>query len=196
MEAYDGIKSLKLFDKYCNNNFVCIISKWGKKVHQELKIEYKGKYLEDMFAVDGRKMCKMSLKFKEENGKIMIARKDNSNILSRTEMFETVLNYIEKYYNIVIEDKDYLHLLKLIKENWYCIITSEEYCIEIFETKSVEGLSHKCTNELDEEIFEYKPQRILAVMDNITGKCFTVCSMCLDWYLDMSDEEIDKFNIE
>ena len=152
-------------------------------------------YLEDMFAVDGRKMRKMSLKFKDENDKIMIARKDNSNILSRTEMFETVLKYIEEHYGFVMGDKDYLHLLKLIKENWYCTITNDEYCIEIFETKSVEGLSHKCTNELDEEIFEYKPQRILAVMDNITGKCFTLCSMCMSRSLDMGDKELKRFGV-
>ena len=194
MKKYDEIKSLKLFEKYCNNNFVCIISKWGNKVHQEFGIKYnKGKCLEDIYAIDGRKCRSMSLKYKDENSKVMIARKDSSNILSRIEMFETVLDYIKKYYNISIDDNDYLHLLKLIKENWYCIITSEEYCIEIFETKYEIECGHTCTNELDSEIFKDKPQRILAVMDNITGKCFTLCSMCMSRYLDMSEEELKKF---
>lgn len=195
MKAYDEIKSLKLFDKYCNNDFVCIINRWGNKVHQELNIEYNGKYLEDIYAINGRKSTKMSLRQKEENGKLMIAKKDSNNILGRIEMFDDVLRYIDKYYGFKMDSISREHLLKLIKENWYCFISNKDYCIEIFETKYVNGLSHKCTNELDEDIFEYKPQRILAVMDNKTGKCFTTCSMCLSWYLDMSEEELNKFEV-
>jgi hypothetical protein len=196
MKKYDEIRSLKLFNKYCNNDFVCIISEWGNKVHQELGIKYnKGKCLEDIYAIDGRHSHSMSLQFEDENGKVMIARKEASLVLNRTEMFEDILRYIEKHYGISIDDKSYLHLLKLIKENWYCIITNDEYCIEIFETRDVTGLSHICTNELDSEIFKEKPQRILAVMDNITGKCFTLCSMCMSRYLDMSDKELKRFGV-
>ena len=50
MNVYDEDKSFRLFNKYCNNNFVCVVSKWGKKTHQEINREYKGKYLEDIYA--------------------------------------------------------------------------------------------------------------------------------------------------
>ena len=137
----------------------------------------------------------MSLQFEDEDGKVMIARKDASLVLSRTEMFEDILRYIEKHYGISIDDKSYLHLLKLIKENWYCIITNDEYCIEIFETRDVTGLSHTCTNKLEKENLKDKPKRILGVMDNISGHCFTVCSMCMSRYLDMSDKELKRFGV-
>ena len=135
MNVYDEDKSFRLFNKYCNNNFVCVVSKWGKKTHQEINREYKGKYLEDIYAVNGREMSKISLKYKDENGKLMIARNNNLNILSRSEMLENVLSYIEKYYNIVCKD-NFDYFLKQIRDNWCCIVSNDEYCIEIFETKS------------------------------------------------------------
>ena len=189
MNVYDEDKSFRLFNKYCNNNFVCVVSKWGKKTHQEINREYKGKYLEDIYAVNGREMSKISLKYKDENGKLMIARNNNLNILSRSEMLENVLSYIEKYYNIVCKD-NFDYFLKQIRDNWCCIVSNDEYCIEIFETKSAVGSHHSCI-----EVEKERDGRILAVMDNINDKCFKICSKCLSRYLDMSKDELKKFDI-
>ena len=45
------------------------------------------------------------------------------------------------------------------------------------------------------EVENEKNSRILAVMDNINDKCFKICSKCLSRYLDMSNEELNKFDI-
>ena len=113
-----------------------------------------------------------------------LIRSYKESALSMFKGFITAIEKSNKNYKWTFDEKS------LVKKYIGLIIADEEYCIEIFETKSAVGSHHSCI-----EVENEKNSRILAVMDNINDKCFKICSKCLSRYLDMSNEELNKFDI-